>query len=243
MYIWSEEELKKFINLLPNLEEGNIYFLSLSARKKYLTEEEREFFDLGRTEMFGRRLTSKENYIKTVKELDDFACNYTTRNEKIIPGKSLVFYANINPSSGLQAAEMFNNELNKLVFDSFYNKQVKPKFARLDKLLMNCYQVSRTNKFFIDIDCDCPFSYIIPVIQDLHDHEVDFNVIKTKSGYHILITRSTLKYNFTTILKEQNEKLLGERGKGEIVINKNGMIPIPGTLQSGSEVKFLRVTV
>jgi len=122
MYIWSEEELKKFINLLPNLEEGNIYFLSLSARKKYLTEEEREFFDLGRTEMFGRRLTSKENYIKTVKELDDFACNYTTRNEKIIPGKSLVFYANINPSSGLQAAEMFNNELNKLVFDSFFDQ-------------------------------------------------------------------------------------------------------------------------
>jgi len=146
-----------------------------------------------------------------------------------------VFYANINPSSGIQALKMFNEKTNDLVFDSFTNKQSLTKFAKLDTLLMNCYQKSRSKKHFIDVDCDCHFHFIKPVLIDLMEHDVVFYVIQTKSGYHILIEASTITYNFTEVIVEQDMKV----PDGEIVINTNAMVPIPGTLQAGYGVKFI----
>ena len=55
--VWSEEELKNFYDkvlarqpLLPN----EVRYISLSVRNKYLTEDERANYCLGRSEMFAR---------------------------------------------------------------------------------------------------------------------------------------------------------------------------------------------
>lgn len=47
--IHNREEYNKFINILPDLKDDEVYFLSLSARNKYLTDAERTLFGLGRT--------------------------------------------------------------------------------------------------------------------------------------------------------------------------------------------------
>ena len=52
--LYSKEELQKFINYLPQLEKDELWFCSMSARNKYLTEDERVKYDLGRSEMFAR---------------------------------------------------------------------------------------------------------------------------------------------------------------------------------------------
>lgn len=52
--------------------------------------------------------------------------------------------------------------------------------------------------------------------------------------YHVLIDKSTLgKLNIFTKIQE-----LDARCEKEVVINKNGMVPVPGTLQAGKLVTF-----
>ena len=51
------DELKWFYdNVLPNLKQAEVYFLSLSGRNKYLTDEEKQYYQLGRNEMFENQL-------------------------------------------------------------------------------------------------------------------------------------------------------------------------------------------
>ena len=52
--LYSKEELERFINYLPQLDKDELWFASLSARNKYLTEDERTYYCLGRSEMFAR---------------------------------------------------------------------------------------------------------------------------------------------------------------------------------------------
>ena len=62
--IVDQEQYDAFIEWLPELQHDETYFLSLSARNKYLTDEEREFYGLGRTEMFSRFVARDKEMIK-----------------------------------------------------------------------------------------------------------------------------------------------------------------------------------
>lgn len=72
--IHDEEELKWFFdNILPELKPTETYFLSLSARSKYLTEEEKVSLELGYTEMFAKTIVRKRNwerFLRTVRKLE-----------------------------------------------------------------------------------------------------------------------------------------------------------------------------
>ena len=54
--VHSVNEIEKFHSFLHPLQIGEAYFVSMSARDKYLTPEERAHFSLGRSEMFGRKI-------------------------------------------------------------------------------------------------------------------------------------------------------------------------------------------
>jgi hypothetical protein len=227
--VYNTQQAQQFVDILPDLKDEEVYFVLLSARNKYLTVEEREQYHLGRTEMFNRKLIrTKDNYTKVLSTMENDISNYKTKNGSDFPYKSLVCYANINPSSGVQALRTFTYEANNIIFDYLQNKQLGKSFKRLDTLLMNCYQKARARKYFIDIDCDVNNQiFIEPVLNDFEKHGILYHVIQTKSGYHIMIEASTVSYNFTEILAVQNSKLT----VGEIIVNKNGMVPVPGTLQ------------
>lgn len=67
------------------------------------------------------------------------------------------------------------------------------------------------------------------------------HIIEIRSGFHALIEKEFLKFNYVKIVNELNDEVQKELGKEhvEIVKNKNNMIPSPGTLQAGFPVKFL----
>jgi len=85
--IKDNNEFEKFLNILPDLQKDEVYFVSLSARNKLLTPEERSFYSLGRTEMFARETAfSKEDLEKKIKvNLSDRLKSKRTNNGKEIP--------------------------------------------------------------------------------------------------------------------------------------------------------------
>lgn len=243
--IKDKKQFDRFLTLLPDLEKDQVYFVSLSARNKYLTREERDFYSLGRTEMFGREIAfSKEDLEKKItKNLVARWEIRTTNNGKEIPEKCLVTYVNINPCSTIKAYQLFSSEMDKEMV-RIYNSLLKnnePNFDAMNRIqskLLNCIQKSSAEKSLIDIDADVTsISKISDILTGLKDAKVTFNLVQTQGGFHILVKKDTLPEKFK--LHELINKAHCELFAGEIKFNSNAMVPVPGTLQAGKLVTLL----
>jgi len=246
--IADKTEFNKFIAILPDLIKDENYFLSLSARNKYLNTEERDFYQLGRTEMFGRLLArSKDDYIIKMKDLAVKLQSRTTNNGKEVPSKAVVCYANINPTSMVKAYEMFMDEMNKEILASFYAEQKKKeanyesiKFA--DRVFMNCCQKARSRRVYIDVDMDTKDKDIFDSFSESLDTSIKHHIIETHGGYHFLIKCDTIpdKFNLYMHVDKADYKAKRLAEPKEVIINKNQMVPIPGTNQSDFLVKVIK---
>ena len=253
--IQDEKQFNKFVDFLPELKTDEVYFISLSARNKYLTEEERKKYSLGRTEMFGRCIAKSKEQLKdyTIKKLESVLSYKTTKNGSKIPEKALVTYININPSSMIKAYMLFQKEMNKQVAEVMQALQnnKEPNFSYIniqDRVLMNCIQKSSGTKTFIDIDCDTKESHVINFIQDtLNASLIHYLIIETHGGFHFLIKKDTIPTKKQkTVTKSFNlQKLctdaqaLSEQKKVEVMINGNAMVPVPGTCQANFLVRMI----
>lgn len=251
--IWSEEQVLNFVSILKPLTGDEAYFLSLSARNKYLSDEERKALDLGRTEMFARKLVKQDLvgglstdfvFLRTLKTMEVAEGGYTSRSGKVLPSKCMVAYANINPTSGFKALRMFTETTTKMLFDTCTDPESILRINSLDTILMNCYQKVRSTKYLIDVDFDIPDEgtpLVSRFCKVMSENGVEYHVIKTKSGFHVLLKRDTLKFNYTKAVAAANEeagKTFGEEHV-EVVINTNEMVPIPGTIQADFKVCLL----
>lgn len=237
-------EFNKFTSVLPALKNDEVYFFSLSARNKYLTPGEREFYNLGRTEMFGRTIVKEQtDFHFGMKKLYSNLDYKTTNNGKQIPLKCLVTYANINPSSMVKAYNLLQTEMNKEMFE--INQALlhgnPPNFKGiklLERKLLNCIQKSRGRRYFIDIDMDGISDALRVSFETQLDSSIIFHTIKTQGGYHIIIKSDTIPNGFNLgKLVTQFHNMVKMDG-GEVIFNKNQMVPVPGTMQNGTLVKI-----
>ena len=244
--IQNKKQFEDFIdNFMPEFEKDEVYFISLSARNKYLTDEERIKYSLGRTEMFGREVAKSKEELKTytIKKLEATLNYRTTNNGSKIPEHALVMYININPSSMIKAYFQFQKEMNRQIEEVFFANQnnKNPNYTfitRGQREFMNCIQKSSSRKYFIDIDCDSKDIDIKNFIGNkLIDEKAIFHIVQTQGGYHFLIIKKSLegrKIDLNRICKDAEAM-----GAKEVSINSNAMIPVPGTLQAGKEVKLI----
>jgi len=118
-------ELEKFYNeVMPRLTKDEVYFVSLSARNKYLTKEEHDELQLGRTEMFSRSIVRNDSFdrlVRTLRKYETADGSYVTKNGSNIPSKSVVCYFNINPSSALKAYTEFNHVMAEYMYELSHN--------------------------------------------------------------------------------------------------------------------------
>lgn len=238
----------RFIESLPELKNDEVYFLSLSARNKYLDDEERKRYQLQKTEMFSRKVVrSKEQFVYVLRELSAILAVRQTKSGYLIPEKCRVVYVNLNPSSMVRAFMLFQNEMNKRLSEVYQStlRGTTPNYDSLrlaDRKLMNCIQKSRAYNHYIDIDADAitkeTYSFMYKEFELM---KLSFDIVQTQGGYHFLIYKSSMK-------KGMDKKLNEIRGiacqqaiedGGEVVFNNNKMIPFPGTLQAGKLVKFI----
>lgn len=246
-FIYDESQIEKFHSLLSPLKEHESYFLSMSARNKYLTEEERQHYELGRTEMFARKLVKRsefETFLRVLKSMQVSRGGYTSRKGVELPDRCLLVYANINPVNGIKALKEFQEKTTQMMFDMVDGADVKKKFASLDTEMMNCYQRAKGTRTLIDVDFDVPddgIDLVEKVLADLRKHEVAYHVIKTRSGFHVLLEKAGIRYNYTEVIKTANDEAVDRYSHAEVVVNKNDMIPVPGTMQADHSVCFVNM--
>jgi len=255
--IQDEKQFNNFVdNILPDLKNDEVYFISLSARNKYLTDEERDTYALGRTEMFSRQIAKSKEQLKeyTMKKLGMSLLYKTTKNGLQIPEKALVVYININPSSMLKAYQLFQEKMNKemnTIINALRNNK-EPNYDRTliqKRLLMNCVQKSSGEKHYIDIDCDTKKPEVVESLTaSLSNSKIEFHVIETQGGFHFLIKKDTIptnkklkhlniqKFNLMRIIQAARDV----DGEGnEIAINGNVMVPVPGSCQANFLVRMV----
>lgn len=241
------EQFKRFVDVLAEPEKDEVYFISLSARNKYLSADERLVYGLGRTEMFSRTIVrSKSDFEFAMQKL---ALKLEYKKTKLglpIPEKALVVYVNIHPSSMVLAYHLFKSEMDNIeteVLRAFMNgKQPNYEaFKNADRHFMNAIQKSAGIKQYVDIDVDSKdFDLVQELTNDLNGYAIRYYVIKTHGGFHVLINREDLHYSHFR-LHEVVERLNEEAKKydGEVVFNKNAMVPFPGTMQAEKLVELL----
>jgi len=250
--IKNREMYDTFVKFLPELERDEVYFLSLSARNKYLTEDEREAYSLSRTEMFSRHIAhDKEGIEYAIKKMEAELEVKTTRSGHRIPEKALVVYFNIHPSSMTRAYTSFKDQMNAH-YDEIVKSLMKGSnphyhpFLGMRTKLMNHIQKSSSRKEWVDIDIDIDaldeetaLRYSASIANPLFMHSINNVRIKTQGGVHLLVKRSDLN---TKPMNIPLHKLIGNIHKelkglgGECKFNNNAMVPLPGTNQAGKLV-------
>jgi len=111
---------------------------------------------------------------------------------------------------------------------------------------MNCFQKNRGTKHYLDIDFDIDkddFFLVEYLASELKKNGVRYYIISTKGGYHVLVDRHTLNYNFNDIIRNVNVMAMNKYGDDrafEIIHNKNEMVPLPGTFQGGYPVTLVK---
>jgi len=214
-FIQDENELRFFFdNIMPQLEDFEVYFCSLSCRKKYLSPDEREKLHITRAEMFDRKIIREKDwhrFLRTIRKYEVSEGGYLSKNGLPVPGHSLTIYFNINPSNSLKALKEFNSKINDWQFELLAgnSESYSKKFNKLDVEIMNCYQRNRGTKHWMDIDFDVPKEFNAPVLlkEFLDNKKLRYYWIDTKSGYHLLIDRKTLTFNPEDICQTGQRKL------------------------------------
>jgi hypothetical protein len=195
--------ISDFVSHLPDLGDNELYFLSLSARNKYLNEQEREHFSLGRTEMFSRQIAmDRDGIALALNRMKGDLESKRTRNGREIPNRSLVVYMNIHAMSTLKAYGTFVEEMNRHQTETIHallngNTPNLTAFLRMQTRLMNHIQKATGSKKFVDLDIDAPqmtANDIRNVISGkLRDNGVKHLVIRSRGGYHIMVETVDLK--------------------------------------------------
>jgi len=209
--IYNEEELHWFFdNILPPLEPTEVYFVSLSARSKYLTEEEKPNYIFSHNEMFAKTILRERSWSSFSRAIRRYECDergYTTTNGKSVPPHTIVCYININPSNSLKALNDFNKVVNEYMFElsrvtmkGLSAKNILDRLSKIDNNMLTSYQKATSTRHWIDIDMDVEKDF--KIYEDTEFKQwIESKGIKTyywldtHSGYHLLIKKADLKFN------------------------------------------------
>jgi hypothetical protein len=254
-FIHDETELRWFYDhCIYPLERDESFFISLAARNKALTEEERKYYNLGRTEMYGKCVIRHDDWNSIIKHIRRYECNkegYLTKNNVPYPEKCITVYWNINPSNVRQVIHEEQLKILELQ-DELVNSSLKGSkdgidsaFYKLRKIFdttISLYARHRGTYHWMDFDLDVDKEQLAANIERIHDVMADkvgkgnFVMIDTKGGMHIMVRKAVIKFNPNEIIMVLQEIFPDNK---EIIKNDNEMIPLVGTIQGGYNVTVL----
>ncbi|MBN2531844.1 MAG: hypothetical protein JXB88_03075 [Spirochaetales bacterium] len=254
-FIADKDTLVRFLQILPPLEKDDVWMFILCARDKYLADEEKKKYDLKDTSVVERKIvrySEIERMMRVLKRFHIQTGGYTDTRCNPLPPECFVLYFTINPKSIMKAVKHFIGRYLDYLFElsgTDKKEEIWEKMKLLDSHIMTDVQSNNSrNKYFIDLDFDtvdknAGNKYVKEFINTTLKGQSEYYVIETRGGYHILITRKSMsdsaRKTFYTKVKEcevAGKKELGDRF--EVIVNKQEMIPLPGTLQGGFRVRF-----
>ena len=224
-----EEALKRFIDFLPDLEEGQKFYYSLFARKKYGATEGLKSDKC----QLKRGTTTKERMLRDFKKLETVVGTYTL-DDLVINQDSLVLYITPNPRDMHKAAL---NTAKTIVSDMAQGKRLKSPSA----MALNEIQTAGVKKFFnVDIDFNEkgkaePRSFVkryleVDAVGHINGDAMHF--VNTRGGFHILVELDKIKDEY----KKTWYMFFNKHADTELysidMSNGDGMLPVCGCVQS-----------
>lgn len=209
-----EQVLKSFIDWLPDLQDGEVYYCCLFARNKYT---DKISISSGQTQL--KRFVSKKDFLfSKISQLQSPIGSYTYKGEPI-PEEALALYINPNPRSLFKATK---NSLKK-----FADIITDYKFNNPNSEVMSQLQVAHSRKVFMDFDFDD--ANLKDVIQNISDNNlinIDcLRVLLTRGGFHLLTEVSKINNEHQKTWYNSITNLPGLDMKGD------GIMPVPGCTQ------------
>lgn len=288
--IYDEEQVRKFYReVITKTPAGpfDVDFFCVAARKKYMTEAEREATRLGDTCMMEKticREIDEDIFVHKLQKVDACLDHLYSHNGANIPRSCMVLYMNVNHTSMINALKDFKTDVATVeseLYDVFIKngsrENIGNKLKRLDNIVLKAYQNPKNiaKRNWIDIDMDINpekissenIKFAISYLLDCYNVKEEeftgdnlYKIIRTHGGYHVLINTDTISKSntfhaknntgrdikkemlsiksFMDILEVEAGDKAGFDSIKEIKINQNGMVPIPGTLQGGKEVRI-----
>jgi len=213
--ILNEDELLSFIEWLPELVEGECYYLTLFARKKY---HESAMHD--KSQCKRATATSKEWLYKKIRQMELVDGAYTNRNGTPVHNDSLALYVTVNPRSFYKAQV----NLLKRLADSITSNA---KTNNPASMAMSEIQKAKNRTVFVDFDFD-DVTYkecFVDIINVINGNSYD--IIDTRGGFHLLVKPDLVEEQYA---KSWYKKLSEIKGCD---VSNGSLLPVPGCTQGG----------
>lgn len=227
--IKNREEFNQFLHFLPDDSEvdGEQYFLTLFARKKY---DKSGIVKADKSVL--KRFTSKRNNIsEKVEQLEVVYGSYKI-NRIPVPEDALALYINPNPRSFHKAGVGLLKELATMLGEGKIVKNPQ-------SLAMSAIQASCARKIWFDIDVDFILPEQIPSFREYIATGINIDActfIQTRGGCHLLINLEkvldTHKKTWYNHIKNTPKQAGFEHV--DIMFNSDGLVPFPGCLTGGT---------
>ena len=226
--IQDEQELQKFIEWLPELEDGQKYYWSLFARNKF---KKTEGLKADRAQL-KRGVCNKKDLISKFRKLEValglYDCDGVPINQE-----SLAMYITPNPRDMHKAGLKTISELTRFLIED-------RKIFNPEAVALNMVQVTGVKKYF-DFDVDfkegkrCSYETLLKWIRGkVNPEAVAGNIVVTRGGFHILVELDKISEEYKK--SWYNNFMQAESDSFELTNNsKNndcGLIPVPGCTQS-----------
>jgi hypothetical protein len=210
--IYDNEKLLKFIDWLPELQQGEVFYCCLFARKKYCSDLT---LKLDKAQI--KRFTSNKEFLyEKIQQLEIPVGRYYQKHVSI-PQEALALYINPNPRSFEKAAKNSLIKFAKLITENYngYNPHQE---------VLSEIQQAYNRKVFFDFDFD---NVSIKDIKFKNINKDCLNVVKTRGGFHLLVELNKIndKYKknwYNSIIKLNNIDVRGDN-----------LLPVPGCCQGG----------
>jgi len=245
--IADENELKWWHKYaMPTLKPNEIYFVSMSIRKKRLSSEQRKV--IPHNEMWNKqqiRHQGWEAFIKHIRRLEVRVDSYFPHESADWINEAVVCYFNICPIDAYSAMKDQLNHLNE-VMTSLTDSAIKnskngleQSFYKVRKSFDTSQSLFARNfgeKCWIDFDIDFDDQDYWGKYELLRGYfnaqfgEGNTIFVRTGGGIHCLVRRSVYNIN-PNIIYDGVSKIFPNAK--EIVKNDNQMIPLPGTWMYG----------
>lgn len=220
--IYNETEVRKFYNkviLNQPRTDFDVDFFCIAARKKYMSQEERDLTRLGDTCIMEKTVLKELNediFIHKLQKVDYCLDHLYSLNGTNIPRSCMVFYMNINHTNSVSVLKTLKtdittveSELYDVLLKNGLKENIGKKLKRLDTLVLKAYQnpANVSKRTWIDIDMDVSTELIsyeeIETALDcmLLDKVCGklYEIIQTRGGYHILVNTIDISAHNTRV--------------------------------------------
>ncbi len=217
------EELQRFVDFLPELNEGEVYYFCLFARKKYAPNS---ILKSDKCSLKRFVTTSKSRIIDKIEKLEIKLGNYKM-DDLEVPNESLVLYMMPNPRNTLKVL----TEFNKFVLDQLVikgNKNINPV-----QELMSFYQKEKSYTFVQDFEFDFEktednFEQIKGFLSYFLNAEA-YTIVESRGGFHVLVQPSKIEENKRRMYHQKIQSFVWYDKQSKT----DSLLPVPGCIQGG----------